>query len=116
MSSCVAVPGCSRHPPCCLSTCVQDAAPSNSVGHSLWVITCCQPACHACARADDARVPDGAFALYLAGQFNKRTAKKAAATHGACHGYVQFNHMNHFGINDFYPGTHQARPCRARMS
>ena len=61
-------------------------------------------------------MPDGAFALYLAGQFNKRTAKKAAATRGACHGYVQFNRMNHFGINDFYPGTHQARPCRARTS
>ncbi|KAK9837327.1 hypothetical protein WJX81_006448 [Elliptochloris bilobata] len=45
------------------------------------------------------------------GVFNKRTAEKAAATQGACHGYLQFNHMNHFGINDFYPNTHQVTPC-----
>ena len=38
-------------------------------------------------------MPDGAFALYIAGQYNKRTAKKAAATRGACHGYLQFNKM-----------------------
>lgn len=43
--------------------------------------------------AEEACLPDGSFALYMAGQFNKRTAEKAAATHGACHGYVQFNHM-----------------------
>lgn len=45
------------------------------------------------AYAEDAHVPDGAFALYMAGQYNKRTAKKAAATRGACHGYLQFNKM-----------------------
>ena len=38
-------------------------------------------------------MPDGAFALYMAGQYNKRTAKKATATTGACHGYLQLNKM-----------------------
>lgn len=38
-------------------------------------------------------MPDDAFALYMAGQYNKRTKEKAAATHGACHGYLQFNCM-----------------------
>lgn len=38
-------------------------------------------------------MPDDAFALYMAGQYNKRTKEKAAATHGACYGYLQFNRM-----------------------
>lgn len=55
-------------------------------------------------------MPDGAFALYMAGQYNKRTAKKAAATRGACHGYLQFNKM----VSPSARSIFCALSCRAR--
>ena len=64
---------------------------------------------HAQSAGGDITLPQGTWVLYLAGQFNTNVSNRYDATFGSCSTFVQFNKMNHFGINNFNPNTSSAQ-------